>query len=1027
MSQGNRDKLTRRKHRVQVRTAEKKAKRQSKVAAGRDLQGWSLTDFMQPIILQFQQSGLPLLAFLAAIFVFYFPALSGEFIWDDVFFHGERAIHSWSGLWSIWFAPSEMAKEGHYWPITYTTFWLEHKLFGLNPVGHHIVNCLLYFTSVVLIWRLLLKLEVPGAWAISMIFTVHPLHVESVAWLIERKGLLSALFYLGAVHVWLRFRESPSLKTYALALGLYALGLLSKSTVVTLPAALLVLLWWKQERISAQDIMRVLPFFIVGFTITLGDYLFYVTREELDLAYSFLERVLIAAQAVWFYVGKLLWPANLMVIYPHFDVSVGNLVAWLFVAATVGVLILLWGCRHRIGKGPLAGVAFFVITLSPILSLVDYGYMQFSFVADRYQYLAGLGLMAVLVGGAIHAIQPYITSFRCTFMGTFAVLVIGLGILTWQQATIYQDGITFFRHIIAHNPTARDAYLNLAYALSRAGRIEESYEASLKAIELQPNKSMAHANFAATLIQIKRYGEAEESLKRALELDPKNAAAWQNYGSLHSKRQHYEKAYEANLKAVELQPNKSTAHSNAARVLILMRRYDEAEESLKRALELNPGNEAAWQNYGSLYLAQQRYEKAVAAFQKALDLNSDSILAHGGIADSYYRLGHHTKAMEWIDRALALNPPPSVRDDLSKLSARMLPALDKAEERLKRALKLNSRNAAAWQNYGSSHLNQQRYEEAVAAFRKAIDLSTNSEDLILAHGGIADSYYRLGHHSEAMEWIRRAQALNPAPSVQGQLSKLSVKVLLALGKTEEAEQHLLQADQRGDSDHEIWRLFELQKLSAKQGDTDKANVYLQRILKLVGDKPETLQSVADTLREQKQYAKAIEIYKKILAIDLDFSTAHAGMGDALFRLGRYEEAIESLERSVELHAIPSLAATHLLMMGQAAGKLGRSMDAAQYYKRAVEFDSQNTSALEHLAVMRFGEKRYEDALRLFTALRDNHSGDAQTHSNIGATLYHLGRIKEAIHSYETALSLDPSMKRERAFLEQMRRKLEEQE
>ena len=858
MGQRKQDKLSRRERRTKERMAAKEAQRRSKTISERELQqGKSLAGFIEPTIQQLQRNALPLLAFLVAIFVFYFPALSGEFIWDDVIFFAEETIHDWSGLWDIWFTPSEIAKEGHYWPVTYTTFWLDHKLFGLNPIGYHIVNCLLYFINVVLIWRLLLKLEVPGAWAISMIFTVHPLHVESVAWLIERKDLLSALFYLSAVHAWLRFRESSSPKTYVLALGLYALGLLSKSIVVTLPVALLVLLWWKQERVSAQDIMRLLPFFVVGFVIALGDYLFYVVREAilLDLDYSFLERVLIAAQAVWFYAGKLMWPTNLIVVYPHWDVSTDNLIGWLFVGAVAGVLILLWSCRHRIGKGPLAGVAFFVITLSPILGFVDYRYMLYSFVADRYQYLAGLGLIAVLVGGAVHVIRPYFTSFRPAIMGAFAILMIGLGILTWRQATIYQDQITFYRHIVAHNPAAYDAYHNLGIALFEAERPEEGYEASLKSLEHQPNKSKTHSNIAASLF--------------------------------------------------------------------LMERYDEAEKSIKRALELDPENKAAWQNYGLLYLKRQHYEEAVAAFQKAIYLDADSILAHKGIADSYYELGHHTKAMKSIDRALALAPSPSVQD---------------------------------------------------------------------------------------------------------KLSQLSVKVLLALGKTEEAQQRLLAASPNDDSDYEIWRLLELQKISAKQGDTGKAGAYLPRILKLAEGNPKALQSTADIFRQQKQYAKAIEIYEEILAIDPDFAVAYAGMGDALFQSERYEEAIEPLERSIELDSSsPATIAGYLLLLGEAASKLGRSADAAQYYERALELAPQDASVLEHLAMVRFGEERYEDALRLITSARDIRPEDARIHFNIGTALYHLGRPEEAIRSLETALSLDPSMEHIHAILEQLKMELEGQE
>ena len=1010
--------------------AAKEIKRQSKTANEKGLHGGSLAGLMESITQQLKQNALPLLAFLTAIFVFYFPALSGEFIWDDMLFSEEKTIREWSGLWDIWFTPSEVAKEGHYWPLTYTTFWLEHKLFGLNTIGYHIVNCLLYFTNVVLIWRLLLRLEVPGAWAISMIFTVHPLHVESVAWLIERKDVLSAAFYLGALHAWLRFRESSSSKTYALALVLYALGLLTKSAVVTLPAALLVLLWWKQERISAQDVMRVLPFFIVGFAITLGDYIYYVSREvPIAATYSFLERVLIAGQSVWFYVGKLLWPTNLMVIYPHWNVSMDNLTAWLLVATTVGVPILLWSCRHRTGKGPLAGVAFFLITLSPILGFVNYGYMDFSFVADRYQYLAGLGLMAILVGGAVHAMQPYITSFRPVAIGVFTVLVVGLGTLTWRQATIYQDEVAFFSHIVAHNPTAHDAYLNLGHALLGVDRIEEGYEAALKAIELQPNNSKAHSNVTHALFQMGRYDEAEESVKRALELKPKNKVALLNYGGLHLKQQRYEEAIAMFLKAIDLGDDSVLGPKGIADSYYELGQHTKAMEWIDRALALNP-TPSEQDDLSQLSV------KVLLALGRTEEVEQH-LLQAGREGDSEHELwrllelhkmhakqGDDDKASTYLQRALELAEGDS--ESLSDISHTLVltERYEEAEESLTRALELDPKNEAAWQNYGGLHYKQKRYEEAIAAFQEAINLGADS---ILAYRGIASSYYRLGQYASTMEWIDRALALAPTPSEQDKLSRLSAKVQLALSKTEEMEQHLLQTGREDDSDREMSRLLGLQKMSAEQGDTDKASAYLQRILKLAEGNPESLQIVADTLRMQKQYAEAIEIYKEILAIDLDFAKAYGGMGDALFRLERYEEAIKSLERSVELQASSSLAIVPLLLMGQAARRLDRPLDSAQYYERAVELDPQNASALEHLAAARFEEKRYEDALRLFTALRDSQSGNAQIHSNIGATLYHLGRLEEAIRSFETALSLDPSMEHVRSNLEQLKKELEGQE
>ena len=217
----------------------------------------------------------------------------------------------------------------HYWPLTYTTFWLEHKIWGLAPAGYHVVNVLLHLLNSLLVWRLLLRLAVPGAWVAAAVFAAHPTHVESVAWIIERKDVLSGLFYLTAVLVWLRFLEQPRPWRYGLTLLLFVAGLLSKSIVVTLPAALLIVQWWKDGRIAVRDLQRLAPFFPVALLITAVDLSPIGSRHSL-LDYSLPERMLLASRALWFYAGKLAWPSDLAVIYPRWDspISLGDPWAW---------------------------------------------------------------------------------------------------------------------------------------------------------------------------------------------------------------------------------------------------------------------------------------------------------------------------------------------------------------------------------------------------------------------------------------------------------------------------------------------------------------------------------------------------------------------------------------------------------------------------------------------------------------------------------------------------------------------------
>ena len=529
--------------------------------------------------------------------VAYFPAFLAGFVWDDQIFTGSPLVRDWSGLWRIWFSPAEIENEAHYWPLLYTTFWLEHKLWGYAPAGYHVVNVLLHLANTLLLWRLLgrLGLAASGAWLVAAVFAVHPLHVESVAWIMERKDVLSGLFYLAAFSAWVRFVEEPRPKprrrSYLLALAAFVLGLLSKSIVVTLPAALAIWHWWRQGRVTGTDLFRLAPFFAIGLAFAVADTAFSSTREPISLGYSMIERLLIAAHALWFYAGKLVWPAELAVIYPHWEVSVTDPLAWGYVAAAVALAAALWLLRHRIGRGPLAGALFFAVTLSPVLGFVDYGYMQFSFVADRYQYLAGIGLTVVLAGAAAHGAGKLPEAGRKGAMGVAGVVLIVLGALTWRQAGIYRDGVTFFSHVIAHNPTAREAHRNLGEALTQEGRWEEALAAFHIAVDLAPEEAREHSNVGAALIMLDRMDEAEEPLRHALALNPRSKYALQNLAAMEAMRTRYGEALDLYRRLVEVSPRNPSAHHGLGTALYHLGRPDEALESLERALALDPARE----------------------------------------------------------------------------------------------------------------------------------------------------------------------------------------------------------------------------------------------------------------------------------------------------------------------------------------------------------------------------------------------------------------------------------------------------
>ena len=601
-----------------------------------------------------------MLAYLALgllVVVPYLPAmLWGGFVWDDRILTDAKPVQEVSGLWQIWFSPSAIEGEGHYWPLVYTTFWLEHKLWGYAPAGYHVVNVLLHLAITLLLWHLLRRLAVPGAWMVAAVFAVHPLHVESVAWVIERKDLLSGLFCLAAVLAWMRFVEQPNSRRYAGSLVLYAAAMLSKSIAITLPAALLIWHWWKQGRVTSVDLLRIVPFCAVGLVIAVGDLSFYQSMEPLSLGYSFTERTLIAARALWFYASKLLWPTNLAVIYPLWDIRVADPLAWGYVIATVALAVALWHFRRQLGRGPLAGALFFAVTLSPVLGFVDYGYMQFAFVADRFQYLAGIGVMAVVIGAVTYSVERLSDLWQKGSWVGAAVVLILLGMLTWRQASIWRDGETLNRHIIALNPQARNAHRNLGNALYKQRRYEEALDAYRIAAAQRPNYAKVHSNLGMVLNKLGHFAEAETHLRRAIVLDPRAKHRHSYLGEALYGQGRYAEAVDACRVAIEQHPDDVLAHVSLGAALNALGRFEEAESHVRRAVALFPQKPSAHLNLGLALYGQGRYEEALDAARVAIEQDPDFFEAHVNLGGILIELERFEEALQHIDQALALDP-----------------------------------------------------------------------------------------------------------------------------------------------------------------------------------------------------------------------------------------------------------------------------------------------------------------------------------------------------------------------------------
>src|SRR5205814_4146226 len=420
----------------------------------------------------------------------YSPAWNGGFLWDDdVYITKNELLTAPDGLRRIWFS---FDSPSQYFPLVYTTFRVEHAFWGLNPTGYHWVNLLLPLANAMLVWSVLARLKVPGAWLAGAIFALHPVQVESVAWITERKNVLMAFFFLLTLLAWIAFideRTKRPWRFYALALVLYVLALSAKSTACTLPAALLLILWLQKRPITKQRLIKIVPFVILGIGMGLlavwWERYHQVTNRAIFTFLSPVERVLVASRAVWFYLGKLIWPGNLTFIYPKWQISSTHLPDYMWLLVGIGLCVAIYFLRRYVGRSVEVAAGFFVATLSPVLGFIMLFTFRYTFVADHYQYLACIGPIALVSAGVVN-LADILKHYRVFILTTALFVVATLGVLTWRQSAMYGDIETLWRITLKRNPECWMAHNNLGIVLFQKGEIDDAVAHYRKTLEMQP-------------------------------------------------------------------------------------------------------------------------------------------------------------------------------------------------------------------------------------------------------------------------------------------------------------------------------------------------------------------------------------------------------------------------------------------------------------------------------------------------------------------------------------------------------------
>jgi tetratricopeptide (TPR) repeat protein len=630
-----------------------------------------------------------------AVFLAYQQSINGGFVLDDDLMITENPnIKAADGPYRFWCT----TKEQDYWPLTYTAFWMEWRLWGRNPTGYHLTSLILHIVETLLIWIILRKLCIPGAFLAALIFAIHPVNVESVAWIAEQKNTMTMLFFLLSILWYLKavihaalpaaragaatasLAPRPSPFWYWLSLTAFALAMLSKGSAAVLPVLLLGIVWWLRPLgtapisvttkigpspsvpISAstkmelwpsirRDLLWIAPFFAIALSLA-GVNVWFQTHGG-DLVYrtaGFTERSLGAGAVVWFYLYEALMPVDLYFIYPMWHIQTGNWVWWLPFFAVLIVTAVLWWNRKGWSRPFLFAWGFFCVSLAPVAGFADVGFMRYSLVADRYQHIAIIGLIALVASGWSLWHRRIRNATRWIAIAAALAAVGALALLTWRQNGIYRTETILYRATLEKNPDCWMVHNNLGFMLAVESGNQGAIGNSKKAANLN-QEAIGHFQKAADLKK-----EAIEHFQQAVDLNPNYPDAQNNLGNLIFNAGRVKEAEEHLRQALRVKPNYPQASYNLGNLLFKTDRPREAMEQFRQALQYKPDYLEARRELGNVLLNLGRLQEAIEQYRQALDMEPDNPDLHNNIGVALFQINRLHEAMDHYRQALRLKP-----------------------------------------------------------------------------------------------------------------------------------------------------------------------------------------------------------------------------------------------------------------------------------------------------------------------------------------------------------------------------------
>ena len=664
------------------------------------------------------------LILLLAIFLTYSPVWWAGFIWDDdAHLTANPVIIGPLGLKEIWTTGA-----AQYYPLVLTTFWLEHSVWGLLPLPYHLVNVLIHGLSAIVLWRVLQCLDIPGAWLGAALWALHPVQVETVAWVTELKNTQSGLFYLLSILFFVQWLKNKELhRTYALTLLFAALAMASKSSTVVLPFVLCLCSWWVDRKWNWKTFGRLVPVFLMSVAaaeLAIRTVDLQGVNQDTQWLRSWPERLITAGKVFWFYLGKLVWPHRLIFVYPRWVIDSSQWFSYLPLAAAILVLFWLWLMRNTWTRPIFFALAYFLAALLPVLGLVEHYFLRYSFVADHLQYLASMGPLGLIGAGLVRLSSVAFPRNPSLHLSLAAGLLMILGSLSWHRCWVYENQDILWTDTLAQNPECWLAHNNFGIDANVKGDVDEAIVHFRKVLELNPSFAEGYNNLGMALLAKGQVTDAVTRFQEALKLRPTFDMAYNNLGDAYYQQGRMDDAMTQFRLALKYNPNFDQAHNNLGFALLKRGQADEAIVHFKRALELNPAYAGAFDNMGDALAAKGQTDEAIAQFKKALEIDPSLEDARYGMGNAYFQKGQ----------------------------------LDEAEKQYQQALQSNPAHAEALCNLGMVFLRQGHLEEAIAQFEKALEINPSQE---VFHYDLGVALSQGGKLDLAVEQFQEALKLKP--------------------------------------------------------------------------------------------------------------------------------------------------------------------------------------------------------------------------------------------------------------------------